>query len=464
MKDGDFMITDTISAISTATGEAGIGIVRMSGENSIEIANSIFVPMGSKTLIESDNRTMVYGHIYDNDKLIDEVLIVKMLMPHTYTRENVVEIYCHGGIISVRRILDLTLDRGARLAEPGEFTKRAFLNGRLDLAQAEAVIDIIKSKSDISYNMSLRQLEGSLSGRIADIRERVMKMTALIVANIDFPEDEIVEATYSSLREDAVHVVESLNELIKNSNRGKLLRDGINTVILGKPNVGKSSLLNGLLRDERAIVTDIPGTTRDVITDFVNLDGILLKITDTAGIRDTDDTVERIGVDLAKKSIDGSDLIIAIFDTSRPFDNDDYEIIRLIGNKKSIILLNKSDLDKKVSKDDIEDLVKDRDYLDISVVGEGEILRIEEKIKEMFFDGEVKENSTLYVNNLRHIRALKAAKESMKYVLNDIENEMFLDLLEVNLEDVLSSLGEITGETSTEDVLDKVFSEFCIGK
>ncbi len=464
MKDGDFMITDTISAISTATGEAGIGIVRMSGENSIEIANSIFVPMGSKTLIESDNRTMVYGHIYDNDKLIDEVLIVKMLMPHTYTRENVVEIYCHGGIISVRRILDLTLDRGARLAEPGEFTKRAFLNGRLDLAQAEAVIDIIKSKSDISYNMSLRQLEGSLSGRIADIRERVMKMTALIVANIDFPEDEIVEATYSSLREDAVHVVESLDELIKNSNRGKLLRDGINTVILGKPNVGKSSLLNGLLRDERAIVTDIPGTTRDVITDFVNLDGILLKITDTAGIRDTDDTVERIGVDLAKKSIDGSDLIIAIFDTSRPFDNDDYEIIRLIENKKSIILLNKSDLDKKVSKDDIEDLVKDRDYLDISVVGEGEILRIEEKIKEMFFDGEIKENSTLYVNNLRHIRALKAAKESMEYVLNDIENEMFLDLLEVNLEDVLSSLGEITGETSTEDVLDKVFSEFCIGK
>lgn len=464
MKDGDFMITDTISAISTATGEAGIGIVRMSGENSIEIANSIFVPMGSKTLIESDNRTMVYGHIYDNDKLIDEVLIVKMLMPHTYTRENVVEIYCHGGIISVRRILDLTLDRGARLAEQGEFTKRAFLNGRLDLAQAEAVIDIIKSKSDISYNMSLRQLEGSLSGRIADIRERVMKMTALIVANIDFPEDEIVEATYSSLREDAVHVVESLNELIKNSNRGKLLRDGINTVILGKPNVGKSSLLNGLLRDERAIVTDIPGTTRDVITDFVNLDGILLKITDTAGIRDTDDTVERIGVDLAKKSIDGSDLIIAIFDTSRPFDNDDYEIIRLIENKKSIILLNKSDLDKKVSKDDIEDLVKDRDYLDISVVGEGEILRIEEKIKEMFFDGEIKENSTLYVNNLRHIRALKAAKESMEYVLNDIENEMFLDLLEVNLEDVLSSLGEITGETSTEDVLDKVFSEFCIGK
>ncbi|WP_200860598.1 tRNA uridine-5-carboxymethylaminomethyl(34) synthesis GTPase MnmE [Peptoniphilus mikwangii] len=457
-------MTDTISAISTATGEAGIGIVRMSGENSIEIANSIFVPMGSKTLIESDNRTMVYGHIYDNDKLIDEVLIVKMLMPHTYTRENVVEIYCHGGIISVRRILDLTLDRGARLAEPGEFTKRAFLNGRLDLAQAEAVIDIIKSKSDISYNMSLRQLEGSLSGRIADIRERVMKMTALIVANIDFPEDEIVEATYSSLREDAVHVVESLDELIKNSNRGKLLRDGINTVILGKPNVGKSSLLNGLLRDERAIVTDIPGTTRDVITDFVNLDGILLKITDTAGIRDTDDTVERIGVDLAKKSIDGSDLIIAIFDTSRPFDNDDYEIIRLIENKKSIILLNKSDLDKKVSKDDIEDLVKDRDYLDISVVGEGEILRIEEKIKEMFFDGEIKENSTLYVNNLRHIRALKAAKESMEYVLNDIENEMFLDLLEVNLEDVLSSLGEITGETSTEDVLDKVFSEFCIGK
>ncbi|SHH36573.1 tRNA modification GTPase [Anaerosphaera aminiphila DSM 21120] len=458
------MSTETISAISTATGEAGIGIVRMSGEKSVEIANSMFKPISKKSLTDSENRKLLYGHIYDGDKLIDEVLIAKMMAPSTYTREDVVEIYCHGGIISVRKILNMTLDRGARIAEPGEFTKRAFLNGRLDLTQAEAVIDLIKSKSEISYDVSIRQLEGSLSGKIEEIREKVMSMTALIVANIDFPEDEIVEATYSSLNSDAKDVIKSLDELIENSNRGKLLRDGINTVILGKPNVGKSSLLNGLLRDERAIVTDIPGTTRDVITDYVNLEGILLKITDTAGIRNTEDKVEKIGVDLAKKSIEDSDLVIAIFDGSRPFDINDEEIINLIKNKKSIILMNKSDLSRVVSEKDIRELLGDREYLDISVVGQGEILKIEEQIKNMFFDGEIRENSEVYVNNLRHVRALKRARESMDEVKLDIDNEVFLDLLEVNLEDVLSSLGEITGQTTTEDVLDKVFSEFCIGK
>lgn len=458
------MSTETISAISTATGEAGIGIVRMSGEKSVEIANSMFKSISKKSLTDSENRKLLYGHIYDGDKLIDEVLIAKMMAPSTYTREDVVEIYCHGGIISVRKILNMTLDRGARIAEPGEFTKRAFLNGRLDLTQAEAVIDLIKSKSEISYDVSIRQLEGSLSGRIEEIREKVMSMTALIVANIDFPEDEIVEATYSFLDSNAKDVIKSLDELIENSNRGKLLRDGINTVILGKPNVGKSSLLNGLLRDERAIVTDIPGTTRDVITDYVNLEGILLKITDTAGIRNTEDKVEKIGVDLAKRAIEDSDLVIAIFDGSRPFDINDEEIINLIKNKKSIVLMNKSDLSRAVSEEDIRKLLGDREYLDISVVGQGEILKIEEQIKNMFFDGEIRENSEVYVNNLRHVRALKRARESMDEVKLDIDNEVFLDLLEVNLEDVLSSLGEITGQTTTEDVLDKVFSEFCIGK
>lgn len=458
------MSTETISAISTATGEAGIGIVRISGEKSVEIANSMFKSISKKSLTDSENRKLLYGHIYDGDKLIDEVLIAKMMAPSTYTREDVVEIYCHGGIISVRKILNMTLDRGARIAEPGEFTKRAFLNGRLDLTQAEAVIDLIKSKSEISYDVSIRQLEGSLSGRIEEIREKVMSMTALIVANIDFPEDEIVEATYSFLDSNAKDVIKSLDELIENSNRGKLLRDGINTVILGKPNVGKSSLLNGLLRDERAIVTDIPGTTRDVITDYVNLEGILLKITDTAGIRNTEDKVEKIGVDLAKRAIEDSDLVIAIFDGSRPFDINDEEIINLIKNKKSIVLMNKSDLSRAVSEEDIRKLLGDREYLDISVVGQGEILKIEEQIKNMFFDGEIRENSEVYVNNLRHVRALKRARESMDEVKLDIDNEVFLDLLEVNLEDVLSSLGEITGQTTTEDVLDKVFSEFCIGK
>lgn len=456
--------TDTISAISTATGEAGIGIVRMSGDDAVKIADSIFRPIGKKNLIKADNRKLVYGHIYDNDKLIDEVLIVKMIAPHTYTREDVVEIYCHGGIISVRNILNLTLERGARLAEAGEFTKRAFLNGRLDLAQAEAVIDLIKSKSQVSYEMSIKQLEGSLSGKINEIREKVMAMTALIIANIDFPEDEIVAATYDSLRNDAEEVIKSLNSLIDNSNRGKLLRDGINTVILGKPNVGKSSMLNSLLRDERAIVTDIPGTTRDVITDYVNLDGILLKITDTAGIRDTEDKVEQIGVNKAKQSINDSDLIIAIFDGSKEFTEEDKEIVKLIEDKKSIILLNKADLERKVSDEDIKNLIGNRKYFDISILKGQETQTIENEIKDMFFNGEIKESSEVYVNNLRHITALKEAKKSMEDVLNDIKNEMFLDLLEVNLESCLSSLGEITGDTTTEDVLDKVFNEFCIGK
>lgn len=456
--------SETISAISTATGEAGIGIVRMSGENSIKIANEIFRPMGKSTLIEAENRKLTYGHIYDGDKLLDEVLIVKMLAPKTYTREDIVEIYCHGGIISVRNILKLTIEKGARLAEAGEFTKRAFLNGRLDLTQAEAVIDLIKSKSEVSYDMSIKQLEGSLSGKINEIRNEVMSMAALIVANIDFPEDEIVEATYKSLEKDAKNVIKSLNELIDNSSRGKLLRDGINTVILGKPNVGKSSLLNSLLRDERAIVTDIPGTTRDVITDFVNLDGILLKITDTAGIRETHDEVERIGVSRAKEAINDSDLIIAIFDGSKSFTEEDREIISLIENRKSIILLNKADLERKVSDNEIKELLGDKKYFDVSILSGKEIKTIEDEIKEMFFKGEIKESSDVYVNNLRHITALKEAKSAMDEVLVDIEQEMFLDLLEVNLEVALASLGEITGDTTTEDVLDKVFSEFCIGK
>lgn len=456
--------SDTISAISTATGEAGIGIVRMSGERAISIANEIFKPIGKKTLSEAENRKLVYGHIYDGDKLLDEVLIVKMVAPYTYTREDVVEIHCHGGIISVRNILKLTLSRGARLADAGEFTKRAFLNGRLDLTQAEAVIDLIKSKSETSYDMSIRQLEGSLSGKIAEIRENVMKMTALIIANIDFPEDEIVEATYKSLEEDANTVIEHLDTLIENSNRGQLLRDGINTVILGKPNVGKSSLLNSLLRDERAIVTDIPGTTRDVITDYVNLDGILLKITDTAGIRETLDEVEKIGVSRAKDAINESDLIIAIFDGSKEFSEDDKEIIKLIEDKRAIILLNKADLERKVSKEEIEKLLGGRKYFDVSILDGREISTIENEIKDMFFKGEIKESSDVYVNNLRHVNALKEARNAMDDVILDIKQEMFLDLLEVNLEMVLSSLGEITGDTTTEDVLDKVFSEFCIGK
>ncbi len=456
-------MVDTICAISSATGEAGIGIVRMSGPLSIEIAEKIFRSKRNISLTDIKNRFLSYGHIVDGNRVIDEVLIVKMLKPYTYTREDLVEIYCHGGIISVRKILNLIIDKGARLAEKGEFTKRAFLNGRLDLSQAEAVIDLIKAKTDSSYEQSVKQLEGRLTGLISIIREKIMAMISLIVANIDFPEDEIVEAQYESLLEDALEVKKDLFKLISGSDRGRLIRDGINTVILGKPNVGKSSLLNAMLKYERAIVTDIPGTTRDIIEDYINLDGILLKITDTAGIRETDDKVEQIGVERAKKSIEDADLIIALLDPSQPFNDDDREIIKLLENKKALILLNKSDLKRKVSDEEIKDLLKDKEYMSVSIL-EGSIEEIENKIVEMFFQGQIVGKEDFYVNNLRHVRALKDAYSAMESAIEGIKRQEFLDLIEVDLRQALNELGLITGETSTEDILDKVFKEFCIGK
>ncbi len=455
---------ETIAAISTATGEAGIGIVRMSGEDSVEIADKVFRHIGQKNLTEIKNRMMSYGHIIDeNGKVIDEVLIVKMMAPNTYTRENMVEIYTHGGIISVRRVLNLLLDNGARIAEAGEFTKRAFLNGRLDLSQAEAVIDIIKAKTDESFDQSIKQLEGSLTGIITEISDEVTKMMGIIIANIDFPEDDVEEYQYETLLKDANKVKENINTLIEGSNRGRLLRDGINTVILGKPNVGKSSLLNAMLRYEKAIVTDIPGTTRDIIEDYVNLDGILLKITDTAGIRETEDKVEAIGVSRAVKSIEGADLIIAIFDGSEKFDENDEEILKLLEGKKSIVLVNKADLESKNSEDEIKSFFGNRDYMNVSIK-KGTILDIENKIKDMFFSGNLKAKEEFYINNLRHVRALKEATKFIDSAIEGLETREFLDCIEVDLRGALDELGNITGETTTEDILDKVFSEFCIGK
>lgn len=455
---------ETIAAISTATGEAGIGIVRMSGEDSVEIADKVFRHIGQRNLTEIKNRMMSYGHIIDeNEKVIDEVLIVKMMAPNTYTRENMVEIYTHGGIISVRRVLNLLLDNGARIAEAGEFTKRAFLNGRLDLSQAEAVIDIIKAKTDESFDQSIKQLEGSLTGIITEISDEVTKMMGIIIANIDFPEDDVEEYQYEALLKDANKVKENINTLIEGSNRGRLLRDGINTVILGKPNVGKSSLLNAMLRYEKAIVTDIPGTTRDIIEDYVNLDGILLKITDTAGIRETEDKVEAIGVSRAVKSIEGADLIIAIFDGSEKFDENDEEILKLLEGKKSIILVNKADLESKNSEDELKSFFGNRDYMNVSIK-KGTILDIENKIKDMFFSGNLKAKEEFYINNLRHVRALKEAVKFIDSAIEGLETREFLDCIEVDLRGALDELGNITGETTTEDILDKVFSEFCIGK
>lgn len=457
---------DTIAAISTAVGEAGIGIVRLSGKDAIKIANNIFRGINNKTLLDAENRKMVYGHIIDNrnDEIIDEVLIVSMKEPHTYTKENVVEIYCHGGIIPVRKILELLLYNGARLAEPGEFTKRAFLNGRLDLSQAEAVIDIIKAKTDKSFQVSMDQLEGGLSKKVEVIRDTVLSMLAHVEVTIDFPEDDIEEVTYEELEENANRVISEIKKLLSTADRGKILRDGINTVILGKPNVGKSSLMNALLSENRAIVTDIPGTTRDIIEEHLNIDGIPLRIIDTAGIRETEDLVERIGVDRAKETIESADLIIAVFDISTDLTEEDYNIIDLIKGRKTLVLLNKTDLPKKYSEDRLRELLEGVDIISASVINEVGLDVLEDSIKEMFYSGEIELDSSVVVTNLRHKNQLEKALVNMESALNDIRAQVPLDCIEVDLRDCWENLGEILGETIGEDILDKIFAEFCIGK
>ncbi|URN40534.1 tRNA uridine-5-carboxymethylaminomethyl(34) synthesis GTPase MnmE [Peptoniphilus genitalis] len=456
-------LNDTIAAISTAIGEAGIAIVRMSGDDSVNIIDEIFVSASGKKMAEAENRKFLYGHIADGDKLIDEVLVVKMKGPHSYTAEDIVEIHCHGGVVSVKRILNLILSKGARLAEKGEFTKRGFLNGRIDLTQAEAVIDMIKAKTDISFDMGLNQLSGALSEVLNKLKDELVSMQALIVANIDFPDEDIEDAAYHDLMERSDKILEKMDNLLDNSKNSRLLRDGINTVILGKPNVGKSSLLNGLLKYDRAIVTDIAGTTRDIIEDYINLDGVLLKITDTAGIRETDDEVEKIGVNIAREKLKEADLVIAIFDISRDFDKDDEEILNLIKDKKHITILNKDDLDQKISDEEIEKYFKDN-YLRLSVMENESVKKIENLIIDLFFDGELQISSDSILSNIRHINALKEAKKALLEVNESLKEKVFLDLIEVDLENVISHISEITGTITTEDILDRVFSDFCIGK
>ena len=456
----------TIAAISTAVGEAGIGIVRISGKKALEIGNVIF--RGSKVgqIDEKYNRKLVYGHIIDNknNQLVDEVLISYMKGPYTYTREDMVEVYCHGGIISVRNVLNLILNNGARLAEPGEFTKRAFLNGRLDLSQAEAVIDMIRAKTDKSFEASLDQLEGSLSKKINEIRNILLEMIAHVEVSIDFPDEDIEDITYHDLEKSGYRVKEEIEMLLSTADRGRILRDGLNTVILGKPNVGKSSLLNAVLGENRAIVTDIPGTTRDIIEEYVNIDGIPLRIIDTAGIRDTEDIVEQIGVDRAKESVEKADLIIAIFDASKELSVEDYKIIELIKDKKSLVLLNKTDLPIKYNESQLKKLINNKEIITTSIISGLGVDVLEKSIKSMFYSGEIEIYSDTIVTNIRHKNQLIKALENISHVIEDIRSNIPIDCIEVDLKNCWENLGEISGDTIGEDILDKIFSEFCIGK
>lgn len=454
---------DTIAAISTATGAAGIGIVRISGKNSIEIINKIFTPKNTD-IPDNKDRKLVYGHIINpsNNLVVDEVLVCKMYSPNTYTKEDVVEINCHGGIVSVRVILNLLMDNGARLADPGEFTKRAFLNGRIDLTQAEAIIDIINSKTQQSLELSMKQLSGSISSKISNIRNVIMEMLAHIEASIDYPEYDIEEVSYNDILKKCNEVKDMLDTLIYDGENGKIIREGLSTAIIGRPNVGKSSLLNALLGENRAIVTEIPGTTRDTIEDYINIDGVALKIIDTAGIRDTDNTIEKIGIDRSKELINNSDLILLIIDITKPMDSEDEELIKLVQNKKSILIFNKVDKSSNVDFDTIKKY--NIPIVQISATEEIGLKELKSKITDIIFSEGFEKESFDFISNIRHINLLKSARDSVVNGISTITQDIPIEIVSVDLKDAWIILGEITGETVHEDLIDKIFSNFCIGK
>ncbi|WP_163195821.1 tRNA uridine-5-carboxymethylaminomethyl(34) synthesis GTPase MnmE [Clostridium thermarum] len=455
---------DTIAAVATGLGEGGISIIRLSGDKALKIADSIFRGKNGRSLLDIKTYTMRYGYIIDKDtdEIIDEVIVSYMKGPKSFTAEDTIEINCHGGVIATNRVLEEVIKAGARLAEPGEFTKRAFLNGRIDLSQAEAVIDIIRAKTELSMKSAIAQSEGRISREITNMRNRLLGVIAHIEATVDFPEDDLEEATSEKIKVDLKEIISDLDNLISTANEGKILREGLNIVIVGKPNVGKSSLLNALLMENRAIVTDIAGTTRDVIEEYINIDGIPIKIIDTAGIRETEDIVERLGVERSKQKINEADLIILMLDISSEFDNEDRQIIEFIKDKKYIMILNKVDLDVKLSMSEIEQLNKDQIIETSALKGTG-IDRLKDIIKNMFFKGEVAANG-LMITNTRHKEALIRAKEKCTAALVTLESGFSIDFASIDARDAWTSLGEITGDTMEEDLLDKIFSEFCIGK
>lgn len=457
---------ETISAVATAIGEGAIGIIRMSGNKAISILDEIFKGSKVKKITEIESQKMAYGHIIDpeSQKIVDEVLVLVMRAPRSYTREDIVEIHCHGGSIPLKKILELTLRYGARLSEPGEFTKRAFLNGRLDLAQAEAVIDIIRAKTDASLRMALGQLAGALSEKIRSMRHEILGMIANLEATIDFPEEDIEELTAQDVEKQVVLVLEEIDHLLATKETGRILRDGLETVIIGKPNVGKSSLLNALLKEKRAIVTDVPGTTRDSIEEFVNIRGIPLKIVDTAGIRETTDIVERLGVEKSREFIATADLILVLLDASIPLSEEDREVLELLSQREAIVLVNKSDLPSLLNMDEVYRYVSDQQVIKISVAENSGLVELEQGIVDLVYSGQVQQKEGAFVNNLRQASLLELAKEHLVAVLETIHQDMPPDCIVVDLRDAWEKLGEITGDTVGEDIIEQIFTNFCIGK
>lgn len=455
---------DTIAAIATVLGEGGISIIRVSGSKALDIVSGIFKGKKDKSLADIKPYTMRYGFIIEKETgdTLDEVLVSYMKAPRSFTAEDTVEINCHGGVISTQKVLEEVIKSGARLAEPGEFTKRAFLNGRIDLSQAEAVIDIIRAKTELSMKSAVQQSNGRVSREINNIRGKLLEIIAHIEATVDYPEEDLEEMTADKVTHQIRSVLNKIKEILSTADEGKIIREGLNTVIVGKPNVGKSSLLNSLLMEKRAIVTDVPGTTRDVIEEYINIDGVPVKIIDTAGIRETEDVVEKIGVEKSKEKINEADLIILMLDLSRELDEEDKEIIEYIKDKKYIILLNKSDLDGKINRESISNLNSKYIIETSAKTGQG-LDRLKECIRELFFKGEVKSKDIL-ITSTRHKEALIKAKENCFQAIDALESTLAIDLASIDIRNAWSSLGEITGDTLDEDIIDKIFAEFCLGK
>ena len=456
--------TDTIAAIATAMGNSGIGIVRISGEEAIAVADRVFrTKSGNKSLSEQKSHTIHYGFIYDGEEVLDEVLVMVMKGPRSFTAEDTVEIDCHGGMLVTRKILEVVLRAGARLADPGEFTKRAFLNGRIDLSQAEAVIDVINSKNEYALKSSVGQLRGSVSRKIKELREQILYEIAFIESALDDPEHISLDG-YSEKLMSVTEVLEKeLHSLIQSSTNGRVVSEGVKTVILGKPNAGKSSLMNVLVGEDRAIVTDIAGTTRDILEEHIYLQGISLNVVDTAGIRNTEDVVEKIGVSRAMDAAEDADLIIYVVDGSRNLDENDYQIMDFIKNRKAVVLLNKSDLEAVVSLDEIREK-SGHEVISISAKKEMGIDKLEEEIKALFYEGEIDFNDQVLVTNVRHAQALQEAYESIKMVKQSIEDAMPEDFYSIDLMNAYEKLGSIIGEAVEDDLVNEIFSKFCMGK
>ena len=455
---------DTIAAVATAYGEGGIGIIRISGEKALSILEEVFEFAGETSQIV--NRRMTYGRIVDreNEQIIDEVLAIYMKGPKTYTAEDVVEINCHGSMVSLRKTLALVLRKGARLAEPGEFTKRAFLNGRLDLSQAEAVIDIIKAKTDRSFDVAISQLEGALSLRVTEIRQKLLDLLVDITVNIDYPDEDIEELTYDKIEENILLIGEMIEKLLSTADTGRMIREGIRVAIVGKPNVGKSSLMNSLLRETRAIVTEIPGTTRDTIEEAISIRNIPVYLVDTAGIRETSDEVERLGIERSKAAFNEADFIIFIMDGSSAISDEDREIASYLDGRDSVVLINKNDLERGFTNDDVRELVNDPVIIETSLINNEGIEEIENHIEELVYGGELSQHDSTMVNNVRHIELLKQSRDSLRDAMEMTLAREALDFIEVDVRNAYDLLGEITGETVSDDIINEVFARFCLGK